>query len=396
MNLTNAKACKTDKQQKLKSSLQRKILHELNDQEIEQIIPKIDRLAFEIIKEDSDLHGQIDRKEVVEELIKDLKGFGPINSLVLDEDVSELMVNGPNQVFCENKGKLVLSKIQFRDNEHVMNVIEKIVAPLGRRIDESSPMIDERLPNGSRVIAIIPPLALDGPTITIRKFSQDFFHINDLIRFGTLTEEVAIFLEACVKARLNIWVSGGTGSGKTTTLNALSNFIPDNERIVIFHELVRSSLRIKSDRIIIGEVRGVEAFDALKAMDTGNVCALTTVHSNSTSDMISRLETMVQLSSVILPIKSIREQIAGAIDVIVQQSRLKDGTRRIVNITEVRDLEGDMIALQEIFTFKKEGENSEGKIIGRLMPTGVKPKFYERLKKSGIQIPPAVFMAKKE
>lgn len=416
-----------DKNQELKNVLHKKILHELKEQEIDEIIPQLDGMAVEIIKEDEDFRGQIDRKKVVNELINDLTGFGPINPLLLDEDVSEVMVNGPNQVYCERKGKLVLTPVQFRDNEHVMSVIEKIVAPLGRRIDESSPMVDARLPDGSRVNAIIPPLALNGPTITIRKFSKDPYQIEDLINFGTVTGEMAIFLDACVKARLNMFVSGGTGSGKTTTLNVLSNFIPEDERIVTIEDaaeiqlgqehvvslesrppniegkgaisirdLVRNSLRMRPDRVIIGEVRGGEALDMLQAMNTGHDGSLATGHSNSPRDMISRLETMVLLAGVDLPIKAIREQIAGAIDVIIQQSRLKDGSRKITNITEVQGMEGDIIVLQDIFTFQQEGLSSEGKIIGRLVPTGVRPKFYEKLEASGIHIPASVFIDHQE
>ncbi|MEH7480155.1 CpaF family protein [Neobacillus drentensis] len=418
---------KSNKQQELKNVLHKKILHELKEQEIEEIIPKLDGMAVEIIKDEEEFRGQIDRKKVVDELINDLTGFGPINPLLLDEDVSEVMVNGPNQVYCERKGKLVLTPVQFRDNEHVMSVIDKIVAPLGRRIDESSPMVDARLPDGSRVNAIIPPLALNGPTITIRKFSKDPYQIEDLINFGTVTEEMAIFLDACVKARLNMFVSGGTGSGKTTTLNVLSNFIPDDERIVTIEDaaeiqlgqehvislesrppniegkgaisirdLVRNSLRMRPDRVIIGEVRGGEALDMLQAMNTGHDGSLATGHSNSPRDMIARLETMVLLAGVDLPIKAIREQIAGAIDVIIQQTRLKDGTRKIVNITEVQGMEGEIIVLQDIFSFKQKGLNSEGKIIGRLVPTGVRPKFYDRLEASGIQIPSSVFIENME
>lgn len=418
---------KKDKQQELKNLMQKKIIHELKDQEMEQIISKLDEMAIEIIKEEDDFRGQIDRKKVVNELINDLTGLGPINPLLLDEDVSEVMVNGPNQVYCERKGKLMLTEVTFRDNEHVMSVIEKIVAPLGRRIDESSPMVDARLPDGSRVNAIIPPLALNGPTITIRKFSKDPYQIDDLINFGTVTEEMAIFLDACVKARLNMFVSGGTGSGKTTTLNVLSNFIPDDERIVTIEDaaeiqlgqehvvslesrppniegkgaitirdLVRNSLRMRPDRIIIGEVRGGEALDMLQAMNTGHDGSLATGHANSPRDMIARLETMVLLSGVDLPIKAIREQIAGAIDVIIQQSRLKDGSRKIVSITEVQGMEGDVIVLQDIFMFKQEGVGMDEKIVGRLVPTGIRPKFYERLETSGIHIPASVFIDKEE
>jgi pilus assembly protein CpaF len=417
------KTPKTDKNQELKSLLHKKILSELKDDEVEEIIPKLDGFAIEMIKDDESFRGQIDRKKVVDELINDLTGFGPINPLLLDEEVSEVMVNGPKQVYCERKGKLVLTSIQFRDDEHVMSVIEKIVAPIGRRIDESSPMVDARLPDGSRVNAIIPPLALNGPTITIRKFSKDPFQIEDLVNFGTLTADMATFLDACVKARLNIFVSGGTGSGKTTTLNVLSNFIPDDERIVTIEDaaelqlgqdhvvslesrpsniegkgaitirdLVKNSLRMRPDRVVIGEVRGSEALDMLQAMNTGHDGSLATGHSNSPRDMISRLETMVLLGGVDLPIKAIREQISGALDLIIQQSRLKDGSRKITNITEVQGMEGDIIVLQDIFNFVQEGVNEKGKIIGRLVPTGVRPKFYEKLEASGITIPPSVFI----
>lgn len=414
---------KIDKHQELKNLLHKKILNELKDEDVEGIIPKLESMAIEIIKEDETFRGQIDRKRVIDELTNDLTGFGPINPLLLDEEVSEVMVNGPNQVYCERNGRLELTSIQFRDDEHVMSVIEKIVAPIGRRIDESSPMVDARLPDGSRVNAVIPPLALKGPTITIRKFAKDPFQIDDLINFGTLSEEMAIFLEACVKARLNIFVSGGTGSGKTTTLNVLSNFIPEDERIVTIEDaaelqlgqdhivslesrppniegkgaitirdLVRNSLRMRPDRIVIGEVRGSEALDMLQAMNTGHDGSLATGHSNSARDMIARLETMVLLAGVELPVKAIREQIAGAIDIIIQQSRLKDGTRKIISITEVQGMEGDVIVLQDIFTFNQEGVTAEGKIFGQLIPTGVRPKFYDRLETSGIHIPASVFI----
>ncbi|WP_407269471.1 CpaF family protein [Radiobacillus sp. PE A8.2] len=416
------------KQAELKNLIHKQILQEMKaDEDINSILPKIDDMAMEIIKEDESFRGNIDRKQVVDDLINDLTGFGPINPLLMDEDVSEVMVNGPNQVYCERKGKLVLTDITFRDNEHVMNVIEKIVAPIGRRIDESSPMVDARLPDGSRVNAIIPPLALNGPTITIRKFEKDPFVIDDLIRFGTLTAEMATFLDACVKARLNMFISGGTGSGKTTTLNVLSNFIPNDERIVTIEDaaelqlgqehivslesrppniegkgsitirdLVRNSLRMRPDRVVIGEVRGAEALDMLQAMNTGHDGSLATGHSNSPRDMISRLETMVLLAGVDLPVKAIREQIAGAIDVIIQQSRLKDGSRRITKVTEVQGLEGDIIVLQDIFTYEQKGINENGTINGRLIPTGVRPKFYDRLENAGFSIPATVFISEEE
>lgn len=414
---------KVNKHQELKALLHKQILSEMKDDDVDAIIPKIDAMAIEFIKEDETFRGTIDRKKVVDELINDLTGFGPINPLLLDEDVTEVMVNGPTQVYVERKGKIELTSVTFRDDEHVMNIIDKIVAPIGRRIDESSPMVDARLPDGSRVNAIIPPLALNGPTITIRKFAKDPFKIEDLIGFGTLTREMATFLEACVKAKLNIFVSGGTGSGKTTTLNVLSSFIPSDERIITIEDaaelqlwqdhvislesrppniegkgsitirdLVRNSLRMRPERIVIGEVRGGEALDMLQAMNTGHDGSLATGHSNSPRDMISRLETMVLMGGIDLPVKAIREQIAGAIDVIIQQSRLKDGARKITNITEVQGMEGDVIVLQDIFTYVQSGVDEHGKAIGKLIPTGIRPRFYERLETSGIHVPSSVFI----
>jgi len=411
-----------NKEQELKNKLQKKIMEEFKDEGVESLVPKIDSIAFDIIKKDGELFNDVDRKKVVQELINDLTGYGPINPLLNDIDVSEVMVNGAYRVYVERKGKIELTDVQFRDNEQVMNIIEKIVSPLGRRIDESSPMVDARLPDGSRVNAIIPPLALNGPTITIRKFSKEPFTIEDLIRFGTMTRDMSIFLDACVKARLNIFISGGTGSGKTTTLNVLSSFIPEDERIITIEDaaelqlsqehvvslesrppniegkgavnirdLVRKSLRMRPERIVIGEVRGGEALDMLQAMNTGHDGSLATGHANSPRDMMARLETMVLMAGMELPIKAIRQQISGAIDLIVQQSRLKDGTRRIVSITEVQGLEGDVVVLQDIFTFKQEGIDKTGKIFGKMVPTGIRPKFYDRLESSGIQIPASIF-----
>jgi pilus assembly protein CpaF len=420
---SKAKEPKLNKHQELKNRLHKQIITEMKDEDVEEIIPKLDAMAIEIIKEDEAFRGSIDRKKVVNELINDLTGFGPINPLLLDPDINEVMVNGPNQVYIERKGKIELSDIVFRDHDHVMSIIEKIVAPIGRRIDESSPMVDARLPDGSRVNAIIPPLALNGPTITIRKFSKDPFTIDHLVGFGTITPEMATFLDACVKAHLNVFVSGGTGSGKTTTLNVLSSFIPNGERIITIEDaaelqlwqnhvislesrppniegkggiairdLVRNSLRMRPDRIVIGEVRGGEALDMLQAMNTGHDGSLATGHSNSPRDMIARLETMVLLAGVDLPVKAIREQIAGAVDLIIQQARLRDGTRKITHITEVQGMEGDVIVLQDIFEFRQEGVDEHGQIIGKLVPTGVRPKFYDLLERSGIHIPPSVFI----
>jgi pilus assembly protein CpaF len=336
------------------------------------------------------------------------------------------MVNGPDMVYVEKKGKILLTDIKFSDDDEVMKVIDKIVAPLGRRIDESSPMVDARLPDGSRVNAIIPPLSLNGPVLTIRKFARVPYAIEDLISMNTLNREMAVFLNACVKSRLNIFISGGTGSGKTTTLNVLSSFIPNDERIVTIEDaaelqlgqehvvslesrppniegtgaipirdLVTNSLRMRPDRIIVGECRGGEALDMLQAMNTGHDGSLATGHANSPRDMLARLETMVLLAGVELPVKAIRQQIVGALDLIVQQARFKDGTRRITNITEVQEMEGDIVVLSDIFTFEHTGVDSDGKILGELKATGVRPRFYDKFKQSGLNIPATIFNAER-
>jgi pilus assembly protein CpaF len=352
----------------------------------------------------------------------ELTGYGPITPLLADPSITEVMVNGPFDVYYEKRGKLYKSNVSFRDHDHVTRVIERIVSPLGRRIDESVPMVDARLPDGSRVNAIIPPLALNGPTITIRKFSQTPFTVDDLVKFGTLTREMAQFLDACVKARLNLFISGGTGSGKTTTLNFLSGFIPNDERIVTIEDaaelklsqehvvslearpsniegqgaitirdLVRNSLRMRPDRIIVGEVRSAEALDMLQAMNTGHDGSLGTGHANSPRDILSRLETMVLMAGMDLPIRAIREQIAGAIDLIVQQTRMKDGTRKITHITEVIGMEGDVIVLQDLFVFKESGVSVDGKIQGKLTSTGIRPYCMDAFELNGIKLPSSMF-----
>ena len=376
---------------------------------------KLEEAVEEIIEtEASHLTGS-ERQRITTDIIDEVMGFGPITPLLTDPGISEVMVNGPKQVYVERGGRLETTDVAFRDNAHVMHIIEKIVAPIGRRIDESMPMVDARLPDGSRVNAIIPPLSLNGPVITIRKFAADPLTVEDLIGFGTLTAEMAEFLKACVQVRLNIVVSGGTGSGKTTLLNVLSSFIPPDERIVTIEDaaelqlrqdhvvslesrppniegrgaiairdLVRNSLRMRPDRIVVGEVRGGEALDMLQAMNTGHDGSLTTGHANTPRDMLARLETMVLMAGMELPVRAIREQIASAIDVIIQTTRLRDGSRKIVQVTEVQGMEGDVITLQDIFVFEQHGVDEDGKIVGRLLPTGIRPKFMDVLEAAGV------------
>ena len=362
-----------------------------------------------------------DREIIIHDLMDEVLAYGPIQPLLDDAEVSEVMVNGPFQIFVERKGKLTLTERVFQDNGHVLRIIEKIVSPLGRRIDESTPMVDARLPDGSRVNAIIPPLCLTGPSITIRKFSRDPYMVSDLIKFGTLSEQMAEFLESCVGARMNIIVSGGTGSGKTTTLNVLSSFIPETDRVVTvedaaelqlkqshvvtlesrppniegkgqvsIRDLVKNCLRMRPDRIVVGECRGGEALDMLQAMNTGHDGSLTTAHSNSPRDTLSRLETMVLMAGMELPMRAIREQISSAIDLIVHQERLRDGSRKIVFITEVVGMEEDKITLQDIFVFKQTGYK-DGKVIGKHTPTGILPKFIETFDAMGVELNKEIF-----
>jgi len=382
---------------------------------------QIEELFAKIADEEGLALTRAERVRMLEQITDEILGLGPLEPLLRDETLTEVMVNGPQQVYIEREGRLELTNVTFQNDEHVMKIIQRIIAPIGRRIDESSPMVDARLPDGSRVNAIIPPLSLVGPVITIRKFSATPFTVNDLVRFGTATPEMFEFLEACVKARLNIFVSGGTGSGKTTTLNILSSFIPDDERIVTIEdaaelqlrqehvvtlesrpaniegkgaiairELVRNALRMRPDRIVVGECRSAEALDMLQAMNTGHDGSMSTGHANSPRDMLSRLETMVMMTGMELPLRAIREQISSAVDLIVQQSRLKDGTRRITHITEVQGMEGDVVVMQDIFVFEQTGV-IDGKIEGRLRPTGIRPKFVEKFDVSGIHLPPNTF-----
>lgn len=406
---------KEDPYLELKTKLHQRIIDELGNESLDEDFSEDDikETIEKMLQEEEILLTRQERELITKETLAEIKGFGPIDSLLNDDDISEVMVNNAKQIYVERKGKLEKAPVQFRDDTHVMRIIEKIVSPLGRRIDESSPMVDARLPDGSRVNAIIPPLAVKGPSITIRKFSKDPFQISDLIKFGTLTEPMARFLEAAVNGRLNVVVSGGTGSGKTTTLNVLSSFIPNDERIVTIEdaaelqlrqehvitletrppniegkgaitmrELVKNSLRMRPDRIVVGEVRSGEALDMLQAMNTGHDGSLTTGHANTPRDMLSRLETMVLMAGMDLPVRAIREQISSAIDIIVQQSRLKDGSRKITHITEVLGMEGEIITMQDIFVYKN---------IGGFQPTGIVPKCFDALKDSGMNITTEIF-----
>src|SRR6476661_4141870 len=382
---------------------------------------QIEEIFGKVIDEEGLALTRAERVRMLEQITDEIIGLGPLEPLLRDESITEVMDNGPRQVYIERSGKLELTNVVFQNDDHVMRIIDRIIAPIGRRVDESSPMVDARLTDGSRVNAIIPPLSLVGPVITIRKFSASPFTTDDLIRFGTATTDMFEFLRACVEARLNIFVSGGTGSGKTTTLNVLSSFIPNDERIVTIEdaaelqlrqehvvtlesrpaniegkgaipirELVRNSLRMRPDRIVVGECRGGEALDMLQAMNTGHDGSMSTGHANTPRDMLSRLETMVLMAGVELPLRAVREQIASAVDLIVQQTRFSDGRRRVTSIVEVQGMEGEVIVLQDIFIFEQTGL-VEGKVQGRLRPTGVLPRFAEKFEAHGIHLPPQMF-----
>ncbi|MDY6874999.1 MAG: CpaF family protein [Chloroflexota bacterium] len=365
-----------------------------------------------------------DRQRLVEEVADDVVGYGPIGPLIRDPTVTEVMVNGPHLIYVERDGKLVEADVRFEDEAHVKQIIQRIIQPLGRRVDRSRPMVDARLPDGSRVNVIISPCALDGSVLTIRKFPSKRLTIEELIRLGTLSEQVAEFVHACVLARLNVVVSGGTGSGKTTLLNVLSSFIPSDERIVTIEDsaelqlhqrhvvrletapaepdgtgqvsirdLVINALRMRPDRIVVGEVRGGEALDMLQAMNTGHDGSLTTVHANTPRDAISRLETLVLMSGFDLPLKVARAQIASAIDLIIQQERMRDGSRKITRVTEVQGMEGDIVVLQDVFIFQAQALSEEGdRVEGEIKPTGIRPNFVPRLEAAGAELPPAIFV----
>ncbi|MEX2228216.1 MAG: CpaF family protein [Dehalococcoidia bacterium] len=355
------------------------------------------------------------RQEVIAEVVDEVLGFGPIQPLLNDPDITEIMVNGPSEVFYEREGMLYVSAVRFRDAEHIRRIADRITGPLGRRLDESSPMVDARLPDGSRVNVVLPPVAVHSPTITIRKFRTDRYDVEDLVKIGTITREVAGFLRACVVSKVNIVISGGTGTGKTTFLNALSAFIPRQERVVTIEDpmeirlrqphvvtlearppagegrgevtqrdLVRNALRMRPDRIIVGEVRSAEAFDMMQAMNTGHEGSVTTVHANSPRDALSRIENMVLMAGFELPALAIRQQMASALHMIVQISRMVDGTRRVTAVTEVVGLEGDIVAIQDVFKFTGQALDHDGRVTGRLEPTGVRPRFADRFRAFGV------------
>jgi pilus assembly protein CpaF len=382
---------------------------------------KVEELVDQAITANNYVVRREERQGLIEDVVAEISGFGPIEPLLRDETITEVMVNGPNQVYIERRGKLELTGIHFRNEDHVMHIIDRIIAPLGRRIDESSPRVDARLPDGSRVNAIIAPLSLIGPVVTIRKFSKRPYTVDDLVHFGTATAEMFEFLKACVEARLNIFVSGGTGSGKTTFLNVLSSFIPNDERIVTIEDaaelqlhqehlitlesrppnlegtgeitirhLLRNALHMRPDRIIVGECRGGETLDMLQAMNCGHDGSLSTGHSNSPRDMLSRLETMVLMAGYEMPLRSIREQICSAVDLIVHTARLKDGSRKVVNITEVYGIEDEEILTQDIFAWEQTGVQ-DGKVQGDLKPTGIRPTFMRKFKEAGVQLPPGEY-----
>lgn len=410
----------------LRQRVQQRLINELDPRldlsNVARVRQQVEEIFNTILDSENIVLSRSERARLFESIAADILGFGPLQELLNDPEISEIMVNGPKKVYVEKRGKIQLSDVTFVDEQHVLRVIDRIVAPLGRRIDESSPMVDARLPDGSRVNAVIRPIALCGPTISIRKFRKEGITIEDLIRFGSLTREMAEFLSACVRASLNIVVSGGTGSGKTTMLNVLSSFIPDDERIITvenaaelqlhqehvvplesrppnvegkgeisIRDLVINTLRMRPERIVVGECRGGEALEMLQAMNTGHDGSMTTLHANSPRDAVARIETMCLMAGMDLPVRAIREQIASAVNLIVQLARLKDGSRKVIYITEVQGMEGDVVVLSDIFVFEQQGLDERGKIIGQLKPTGIRPRFIDRFEERNIYLPPNIF-----
>ncbi|MBL8061507.1 MAG: Flp pilus assembly complex ATPase component TadA [Anaerolineales bacterium] len=409
----------------LKTRVQNKLLAEIDPSmdvtRTEEVRRTIQNLFEQILTEENIVLSRPERARLFEQIAAEILGFGPLQSLLEDDTITEIMVNGPKNVYIERKGKVHRVPITFESNDHVMRIIDRIVAPLGRRIDESSPYVDARLPDGSRVNAVIPPISLVGPVLTIRKFSKNPITVDQMVQFGSITSEAVQFLKACVEARLNIIISGGTGSGKTTLLNVLSSFIPSDERIITIEnaaelqlrqehvvtletrppniegrgeitirDLVVNALRMRPERIIVGECRGGETLDMLQAMNTGHDGSMTTAHANSPRDALARIETMCLMAGMDLPIRAIREQVASAVDVICQQERMRDGTRKVTTVAEVSGMEGDVITMTDIFVFEQTGTEN-GRIIGRLRPTGLRPKFMDKIEAAGIHLPPSIF-----
>jgi pilus assembly protein CpaF len=409
----------------LKTRVQNKLLAEIDPSmdvtRTDEVRRTIQTLFEQILTEENIVLSRPERARLFEQISAEILGFGPLQSLLEDDTITEIMVNGSKNVYIERKGKVHRVPITFESNDHVMRIIDRIVAPLGRRIDESSPYVDARLPDGSRVNAVIPPISLVGPVLTIRKFSKNPITVDQMIQFGSISPESVQFLKACVEARLNIIISGGTGSGKTTLLNVLSSFIPSDERIITIEnaaelqlrqehvvtlesrppniegrgeitirDLVINALRMRPERIIVGECRGGETLDMLQAMNTGHDGSMTTAHANSPRDALARIETMCLMAGMDLPIRAIREQVASAVDVICQQERMRDGTRKVTTIAEVSGMEGDVITMTDIFVFEQTGTEN-GRIVGRLRPTGLRPKFMDKIEAAGIHLPPSIF-----
>jgi pilus assembly protein CpaF len=409
----------------LKTRVQNRLLAELDPSmdisKVNEVRNTIQELFEQVLAEENIVLTRPERHRLFEQIAAEILGFGPLQPLLEDESITEVMVNGAKNIYIERGGKILRVPLSFESDDHVMRIIDRIVAPMGRRIDESSPYVDARLPDGSRVNAVIPPISLVGPVVTIRKFFKNPITLEQLVKFGTINQEALQFLKACVESRLNIIISGGTGSGKTTLLNILSQFIPSDERIVTIEnaaelqmrqehvvtlesrpaniegrgevtirQLVINALRMRPDRIIVGEIRDDAALDMLQAMNTGHDGSMTTAHSNSPRDTLSRIETMTMMAGMDLPVRAIREQVSSAIDLVVHQERMRDGSRKVVNITEVSGMEGDVITMTDVFLFEQSGYE-DGKVIGRLRPTGLRPKFIDKIEASGIHLPASIF-----
>ena len=429
-----ARAAPQDKEQKrrermfeIKLEMHRALLENLNlaalDQASErELREEIESIATEYLTDTGIVLNREDRRTIFNDLYDEVKGLGPLETLLKDDTISDILVNGPKQIFIEQNGKLTLSDVTFKDEKHLMRIIDKIVSAVGRRVDESNPYVDARLQDGSRFNAMVPPIAIDGSLVSIRKFKKDKLGIDDLVRFGAFTEEMAIYLQAAVATRLNIIVSGGTGSGKTTTLNALSSFIDNSERILTIEDTaelqlqqthvgrmesrppnvegkgavtprdcLKNALRMRPDRIIVGETRGEEVIDMLQAMNTGHDGSMTTIHANSARDGVARLENMIAMAGIEMPLKAMRAQIASAVNLIVQASRLQDGSRRMTSITEITGMEGDVISMQELFRFQRVGLTPDNKIIGHFTATGVRSAYSERFRMWGYDVPPSIY-----